>query len=291
MLTTLVATSILATQTPPPSVDFGSLMSRIPFTRNSDPKINIDTVDISFAPTEDFTVRAEIQANGKILATKEVLDITRVATFARVRFRGNSFSEMGSESGPRSVVVFVNDKPAGRLDMNFTKKSSGDAYNPTNEWTTTGPWQTHAYFEYSLVPGENQPISLTWWMSSREIGPNRVNNFDIVMRRGSTILAKSNVPGQTADTEISKRTSLMSLPSGQPLVRSQLEKIPGPFVLEFKQGTRIIRSYRGEIANGTFKPHKRSDLNYTDPLNFLATRFVSSSNTVSEQLRSWITTD
>jgi hypothetical protein len=260
-------------------------------TRYGDPKINVDTVDIAFAPSNDFTVKAEVSANGKIVKTIEPIDITRFATFARVRFKGNEFQELGSENGPRAVVIYVNDKPAGKLDMTFTKKANGDPYNPVNEWTTTGPWQTHAYFEYSTDKSTQQRVDFFWWMSSREIGPEKRYKVDVTMRRGTTILAKSSQETSIHDTELVKQNTVFELAPRKALYQKDLDKMAGPFLVEFKVGSKVIRTYRGEIVNGTFKPHKRSELTHTDPITFLNSRFVSSRGIFSEVLRSWVTTN
>gem|GEM_PF-2254883 len=291
VLTNLIAATVLS-QTPPPSADFANLLSKIPNTRSADPKLMVGYVDIAFAPTGDFTAKAALEVNGKVLKEFRVSQIVRQGTLARLTFRATPFEPLGPENGKRSFIVYVNDSVAGRLDFNLTKQPGGDAYAPTTDWTTTGPWQTHSYLTYTTKSGDQQRINFNYYLSSRELGSEKNYKVDLVMRRGTTILAKSLRSREVNDTELVFKEEPLHLPNGNPLMRPDLEKIAGPFILEIKTGSRVIRTYRGEIASGMFKPHKNSALTHTEPTTFLTERRISEGGGgIHNFLFTWLTTD
>lgn len=292
MISTILASAIIGTQTPPPSVDYADLLTIVPFTRNPIPALQRRTISIAFAPPGDLKVRAIIESQGKTIGEIPVNEIFRVATFARVTFKGSTFIPIGEHEGTRTLTIFVNDQIAGRMDYAMTKKSGGDPYAPKVEWTTTGAWQTHACFEYPINTTNQQRVMLTYWMSSQEIGPEKSYKLDIVLRRGSTVIAKSPRSREINFPELVRKQEPIHLPNGQPLMAPDLAKMSGPFVLELKVGSRIIRSYRGEISGGKFTSHKRSALTHSDPLTFLPERFLSDGSlSVIDVLRTWITTN
>lgn len=291
IITAVLAANLSFAQTPPPAVDFASLLAILPKSQHSPPTIPRQAIDIAFAPAGDLNLKVTLENEGKVIDTYTNSTMTRVATFVRQTFRGGVFSPLGDNNGQRSLIVTLNDKPAGRLDFTMTKKPTGDPYNPQNIWTVTGPWQTHGYLTYLINTSNQQRVNFVFWISSLEIGSDKTYQVDLVMRRGATILAKSPRSLYVNFVDLVRKAEPLHLPNGDPLMATDLGKMTGPYVLEIKLGSKIIRTYRGEIAGGKFVPHKNSSLSHTDPLTFLPERFISEGgNSVADQLRAWVTT-
>jgi hypothetical protein len=289
MVPALLAAALFAVQTPPPSVDLSSLLKFSVNAQNAEPRMIIGEVDIAFVPPGDFAVRAEVQSGGKVIDSYEPVDITRAGTMARVRFRGNNVVALGQDGSPQAFVVYVDDQVAGRLDFTIGRTTSGDAFNPITEWAFNGPWQTHAVLDYDDSPGSKDGILFGWWMSSREVGAERAYPLDIVMRRGGTIIAKGNVSRSIRGLEPIYWQVLLERARGKMLTGPDLTALNGPFVIEIKHGAKVVRSYKGAIANGKFVPHARSDLAHSEPTTFLGARFISPRRAVSPTLRTWLT--
>lgn len=292
MLTALtLASALLISQSPAPSVDISSLMNFKIFAQDANPRMTIGHVDIAFVPSGDFAVRAEMRSGQTTVAKYVPVDITRAGTMARIRFRGNNVVSLSADGSLQSFIVYVDEKIAGKLEFKLGKTTTGDAFNPTNEFTFSGPWQTHAVLDYSDGPGSTDGVAFGYWMTSLELGPQRTYNLDLVMRRGTTIIATANSQSNVRGHEPQYRQILLQIKRSHYLNAAALKNLNGPFVLELKSGEQVVRSYRGEIENGKFRPHPNSSLSYEDPTKFLPFRIISSRVEVAPTLRTWLTTN
>lgn len=292
MIATLLTSMVLAPQTPSTAIDYVDLINVLPKLSSADPAIMFRTARIVFAPPGEFTAKAVVEANGKTLVEYPLSQVTRAGSMAGLTFRAPAFTQLGAEDGPRKITVFVNEKPVGVLEFTLTKSTSSDPYNPKTVWTARGPWQTHSYFAYDSETTGQRRINFTYFMATTEIGTEKLYKVDLVMRRGTTILAKSLRPRDINFTDIVRKEEPLHKPDGQPLMQPDLNKMAGPFILEIKQGTRVIRTYRGEIVDGKFKPHSKSALNFTDPTKFLTERCITGGGgQISDFLYTWVTTE
>lgn len=152
-----------------------------------------------------------------------------------------------------------------------------------------GPWNSHAFFTQSLDTSRQPRVSFTFWASRAELGGASKGMLEVVMKRGNTVLATTD-PREASSAAPIPKTELLKLPNGQVFLVEHLAKMAGPFTVELRHGSRVIKTFYGQIANGAFVPHALSTLPASDPLHFLSPRAMSSDGgVVTSELFSWVT--
>lgn len=286
MLTSLFALT-LANQTPPTMAEFSSLLALMPDCRFDEPRAIGNAVDIAFAPEGDFEAKVVWKAGDEIVEEKEVRQIKRVGTMARLSIQYGQ-KPIGTSQGPRSTEVIVNGKVVGKINYTTIKKTSGDAFEPKTEWYLKGPWQELAYLKHPVDTTSQQRINLVYHMSSYDLGGPGKYTVEAVMRRGTTVLASSRA-NEISYTQILKKDVPLMKPNKQALMVPDLKNMAGPYVVELKANGKVVRSWRGEIKNGAFVPHKRSDFVQKDPLLFLSSRGINEGGGfLDPHLRTWL---
>jgi hypothetical protein len=245
-------------------------------------------IDVAFAPEGNFEAKLVARSGTRVIVELPAKVAQRSGTMARLTFRAGSL-KFGTEDGPRSLEVLVAGEPAGRIDFTLTKRTGGDAFAPTVDWLVDGPWTSHGYFSHPIESNQQPRVHFAFWASTAELGGVPKGTLDVVMKRGSTVLATSEPREINSTTPILKSQEL-KLANGQIFMVEHLAKMAGPFTVELRQGARVVKTFRGEIANGAFVPHPLSALPPSDPSHFLSPRGLSPERgTMSSTLFSWVT--
>jgi hypothetical protein len=281
-------TVAVSAQSARPLVPYQSLLGLTLHTKAPEATTMSYTIDVAFAPEGNFPAKLVVRSGTRVISEVPARVTQRDGTMARLTFRAGVL-KFGTEDGPRTLEVLVAGESAGRVDFTLTKRTGGDAFAPTVEWLVDGPWQSHAYFTQSIDPNRQPRMNFTFWVTTAELGGVPKATVEVVMKRGSTVLATS-APREVNTTTPIGKTEELTLANGQPFMADQLARMAGPFTIELRHGSRVVKTYRGEIANGAFVPHALSTLPASDPSHFLSPRALSAERgTMSSLLYSWVT--
>lgn len=276
-----------------PAASFYSLLKLNPSVKNGQALWSGGVADILFAPAEDFAAKVVVRSGDKVLAEYPARIEQRVGSVARIRWK-HEFVPLGNTPGPRSVEFLVNNKVCGRLDFQLVAGGSGggDAFDQKpGGIEIDGPWSNVGRFFYESDPANQQRVHFEYWSRSGELKGPAKGMLDLVMRRGDKVLATARAR-ETSYPEYIRKDNELVKADGKVLTAKDLPGMSGPFVLELKFQGKVIKSYRGSIADGKFVDHPRSDLNLADRTNFLSPREMSDGGgSLSTQVYTWVTTD
>lgn len=285
---TFALTRTVSAQPSRPVVPYQSLMGLNLHTNGPEVMMMGYEIDVAFAPEGKFQAKLIARSGTRVIVELPANVTQRSGTMARLKFRPGSL-KFGTEDGPRSLEVLVDGEPAGRIDFTLTKRTGGDAFAPTVDWLVDGPWTSHGYFIHPIESNQQPRVNFAFWASTAELGGVPKGTLEVVMKRGNTVLAKSAPREINSTTPILKSDGL-TLANGQVFMVEHLAKMAGPFTVELRQGSRVVKTYRGEIANGAFVAHPLSALPPSDPSHFLSPRALSPERgTMMSYLFSWVT--
>lgn len=276
-------------QSRPPMVAFQSLLMQRMFTTGPEVRLIGSDLDLVFPPDGEFTGKVVYKSGDRVLFETPTRLQQRHGATARLTYRGTNVT-LGTENGPRSVEVYINDQLAGRLAFTLTKSVSDDPFDPKTTWTVSDdPWATHAYFTYDQDPAERQDISFTYWSNTGELGGVPKGELALAVKRGGKVVASAR-PREINTADYLRKSQDLRTPDGKVFTAKSLAALSGPIAVELSFNGRVIKRFTGAVAKGRFSPHARSAPDAPDPEHFLSPRTLTEGGGgLSDMLYSWFT--
>lgn len=253
-----------------------------------EPRIMLGATQIVFPPEGSLKPQVVIKQNGTVLHTDDHRSTEyRGGAFWEQSTRTPSAIGLGTENGTRTIEVHLNGQVIGKFEFTLTKQQNGDPLDPKTTWKVVGPWKDLGYFMHQPQPDQSRKdVFFVYWVALHELTPES-KTVTLTVRKGSTVIAKAreNYP---AGLPYSRFEVQLQKPNNDGFQVKDLAAHNGPVVVEVKQGARVLRSWNATIANGAIVPHKRSDHNTVDPLEYLPPRRISG-NSVNIHTMYWVT--
>ena len=278
-----------AAQSRQPMVAFESFLMQRLFTTGPEVRMLGSDLDLIFPPEGEFTGKVVYKSGERVLFETPTRLQQRHGAMARLTFRGTNV-QLGTENGPRSVEVYINDRLAGRLEFTLTRSESDDPFDPKTTWTVSNdPWGTHAYFTYDQDPAERQDIRFTYWSNTGELGGVPKGNLALAVKRNGKVVATSSAR-EISTADYLQKTQDLRTPDGMVFTAKSLAALCGPIVVELTHDGRVVTRFTGAVAKGTFVPHPLSAPDAPEPAHFLSPRILTEGGGgVSDILYSWFT--
>lgn len=274
-------------QTYEPAISEASFLRMKPQLNGNEPSISDNELDLVFAPSGDFEAQVIYRNGEQIIQQFTAKPSQRSGSMARLKWNRKTVA-LGTESGPRSIEVVLDGKSVGLLEFSLTKTQGGDPFDPKVSWQMKGPWSDLAYFTHPVDENRQQRINFHFWSQKADLGGNK-GMIDVLMKRGSKILAKTRSSEASYDFYLNRDLPLLK-PDGKPLMVSDLAAMGGPFVMEMSHKGKVVKKFRGAIADGKFVPNSRSALDYQPRNQFLSPRTVGAKGgQLDEKLYIWLT--
>lgn len=277
----LIPTMNLQAATPPPSVDFESMLDS-PFHAGG--RLRVDEYNLVFAPPAPVQAQAEVvDASGKVLASH--------AFFPEYRFTDKAFGRL-QVSGPGEVQLpgpgdyalrfTVNGARVGELPFTARTRGSGDAFDGSQTWTYGGPWSQWGYL--ILRPyKEIQAVDAVFWTGADDLPAGaQKDGVEAQLLRGGTLVAQSrrNV-GQISNQHFKREKLSLFHPheikNVNPLPFSLADlMVDGKYELRLsRKGDQArLRSFRLQIRDGKPVAHPRTAFGYTPAHGYIAPRVL-----------------
>jgi len=272
---------------PSPSVVMSSLLeARLMLGSTPEPRIHLSSVQIAFPPAGDPTVQVVVKAGDTTVAEAPMTIKTRAGNLAVANPKDAGFISLGTTPGPREITVLVDGKPAGRLPFTLNRKQSGDALAPSTEYDVVGPWKDYAYLSYDAVSDGRNDINAVYWVALSEVGASAKPTVVMTIRQGTKLIA-SGGERYPNGAGYSRFDQPFRTPDNQTFSKQLLAKLNGVLTFEVKAGTKVLRKWDVQVANGDFVPHVRSNPETTDPLKFLASRKINGRE-ISKKVMTWL---
>lgn len=179
--------------------------------------------------------------------------------------------------GPLTAGDYVFAVELGGTDISaypfkMTLEEGSDPFNPTKAMVRSGPW-SKAAFLINPLERPADAVCFGMWVSTREMpgyAPNKQIPWSLHLLSGGTQIAA--VDGQVTDPDwtffrIDLRHKSAAVSSG-PFTWANLTAKPGRYTLEFRSGTKVVRSYQFQVAGGSVNRIATNQLGYegTDAL-------------------------
>lgn len=259
-------------QTPEPAISEVSFLRMKPQLNNAEPTIADNELDLLFAPAGDFEAQVIYRNGNQVIQQLTAKPNQRYGNMARLKWNRKTIP-LGTESGPRSIEVLLDGKSVGLFEFTLTKSVSGDPYDPKTSWLLGGPWGDLAYFTFPADDSNQQRVNFHYWSNRGDLGGTK-GMIDVAMKRGGKVLAKTRSSEASYDFYLHRDMPLKTT-EDKPIMVSDLKALEGPFVMELSHRGKVIKSFRGSIEGGKFKPHSRSEINHQPRNTFLGARTMN----------------
>jgi hypothetical protein len=270
-----------------PAVPWQAMLAISPRLQGDAPAFALPALDIAFTPESPGDAELLVHRGDAVEARVVLRPTQRVGNVQRYSPR-SPFARLEAVEGERRVEVRLADRVVGAMTVTFRRAASADGFGTGGSWTATGPWADHGYFTRPSDPADQQRVRFTYWASTVELGGAAKAMQELVIKRGSTVLAKG-APREVSSADWLRKEQDLRTPGGDVVLASHLATA-GPLVVELHSGGRVLKRWETRVTDGWIAPHALSAMPPTDATHFLSPRALGSGGgSMAPFLYSWVT--
>ena len=236
----------------------------------------LEPIPVLFPPEGGGQAKVTIRkAAGGVAASidAEIVGMQGYPAFGVLQGRSGAPAFLGPiEAGDYVFAVELEGKEISAYSFKMALEQGTDPFNPTKAMVRSGPWSKVAFL-INPIERPADAVNFGMWVSTREMpgyAPNKQIPWSLHLLTGAVQVA--SVDGMVTDPDwtffrIDLRHKSAQASSG-PFTWANLMARPGRYTIEFRSGTRVVRSYQFQVAGGTVNRIPTNVLEYegTDAL-------------------------